>query len=236
MVNYLWPSLTILFAVLFNRVQTRWWLFPGLIVAFAGIVVILAGGNGFSIADFILRFQHNPVSYLLGLSAAVTWAAFSSMTKAWGGNTNPSTFIFAIDTTIFGLLWLSGLAEGPTEIQMRGLLSVLFGGIAIGVAYAAWTHGMSKGNITILAAASYFTPVLSCVFAMFWINAQLDSSFWSGVRLSSLVRFFAGMQRNVASKRNLKITLTKSNEHTVWLLRQTLLCRNSFSMSPLLSI
>ena len=183
MVNYLWPSLTILFAVLFNRVQTRWWLFPGLIVAFAGIVVILAGGKGFSIADFILRFQHNPISYLLGLSAAVTWAAFSSMTKAWGGNTNPSTFIFAIDTVIFAILWLTGVTEGPAEIQMRGLLSVLFGGIAIGVAYAAWTHGMSKGNITVLAAASYFTPVLSCVFAIFWINAELDSSFWSGVAL-----------------------------------------------------
>ena len=26
MVNYLWPSLTILFAVLFNGVRTRWWL------------------------------------------------------------------------------------------------------------------------------------------------------------------------------------------------------------------
>ena len=64
-----------------------------------------------------------------------------------------------------------------------GMSVSLIRGIAIGVAYAAWTHGMSKGNITILAAASYFTPVLSCVFAMFWINAQLDSSFWSGVAL-----------------------------------------------------
>lgn len=26
MVNYLWPSLTILFAVLFNRIYTRLWL------------------------------------------------------------------------------------------------------------------------------------------------------------------------------------------------------------------
>lgn len=51
----------------------------------------------------------------------------------------------------------------------------------MGGAYAAWTQGMTKGNITVLAAASYFTPVLSCVFAVFWIGAKLDSSFWTGV-------------------------------------------------------
>ena len=40
---------------------------------------------------------------------------------------------------------------------------------------------MSKGNVTLLALASYFTPVLSCLFAVVWINAKLDSSFWMGV-------------------------------------------------------
>ena len=56
-------------------------------------------------------------------------------------------------------------------------------GIAVGMAYVVWTLGMSKGNITVLAAASYFTPVLSCVFATFWIGAELNSSFWMGVVL-----------------------------------------------------
>lgn len=183
MVNYLWPALTILFAVVFNRVRTRWWLFPGIALAFAGIVVILSGGAGFSLSGFAARFLENPVSYLLGLSAAVTWAAYSSMTKAWGGLSNPCTIIFAIDTLIFGALWLLGVGEGPASPDTKGILSVAFGGLAVGAAYAAWTHGMTKGNITVLAAASYFTPVLSCVFATFWIGAELDASFWSGVAL-----------------------------------------------------
>ena len=66
---------------------------------------------------------------------------------------------------------------------MRGILSVIFGGLAMGCAYAAWTLGMSKGNITILALASYFTPVLSCLFAVFWINASLGGTFWLGVAI-----------------------------------------------------
>ncbi len=183
MVNYLWPSLTILFAVLFNGVRTRWWLYPGLLVAFGGIIVILSGDKGFSVTEFVARFAENPVSYLLALVAAVTWAGYSSMTRAWGKGINPSTIIFAVDTLLFLVLWLLDIGAQPVAASAHGLMSVIFGGIAVGMAYVVWTLGMSKGNITVLAAASYFTPVLSCVFATFWIGAELNSSFWLGVVL-----------------------------------------------------
>ena len=183
MVNYLWPSLTILFAVLFNGVRTRWWLYPGLLVAFGGIIVILSGDKGFSVTEFVARFAENPVSYLLALVAAVTWAGYSSMTRAWGKGINPSTIIFAVDTLLFLVLWLLDIGAQPVAASAHGLMSVIFGGIAVGMAYVVWTLGMSKGNITVLAAASYFTPVLSCVFAIFWIGAELNSSFWTGVVL-----------------------------------------------------
>lgn len=183
MVNYLWPSLTILFAVLFNGVRTRWWLYPGLLVAFGGIIVILSGDKGFSVTEFAVRFAENPVSYLLALVAAVTWAGYSSMTRAWGNGINPSTIIFAVDTLVFLVLWLLDIGSQPVAASAHGLKSVIFGGIAVGMAYVVWTLGMSKGNITVLAAASYFTPVLSCVFATFWIGAELNSSFWMGVVL-----------------------------------------------------
>lgn len=182
MVNYLWPSLTILFAVLIDRIGTCWWLYPGLVVAFIGIIVILSGDQGFSFSEFAVRFAENPVSYLLALTVAVTWAGYlsMSMTRAWGGTTNLTTLIFIVDTSIFGLLWLVGVGSASTA---HGIVSVLFGGIAVGMAYAAWTLGMSRGNMAVLAAASYFTPMLSCVFATFWIDAKLDFGFWSGVAL-----------------------------------------------------
>ena len=183
MVNYLWPSLTILFAVLFNGVRTRWWLYPGLLVAFGGIIVILSGDKGFSVTEFAVRFEENLVSYLLALVAAVTWAGYSSMTRAWGKGINPSTIIFAVDTLVFLVLWFLDIGSQPVAASAHGLMSVIFGGIAVGMAYVVWTLGMSKGNITVLAAASYFTPVLSCVFATFWIGAELNSSFWTGVVL-----------------------------------------------------
>ncbi len=46
MVNYLWPSLTILFAILFNGQKTNWLIVPGLLLALVGVCWVLGGDNG----------------------------------------------------------------------------------------------------------------------------------------------------------------------------------------------
>lgn len=147
MVNYLWPALTLLFAVVFNGVRSRWWIAPGMVLAFCGIVEILAGGQGFSLEGFISRLLEHPLSYILAVGAAVTWAAFSSMTRAWGGSTNLACLIFCINASIYGVLWLCGFGTQMVgEPSAHGWISVILGGIAMGGAYAAWTQGMTKGN------------------------------------------------------------------------------------------
>lgn len=53
---------------------------------------------------------------------------------------------------------------------------------------------MARGNITVLAVASYFTPVLSCLFGAVWLGADLTAAFWTGVGfvvLGSLVCWHA---------------------------------------------
>lgn len=179
MVNYLWPTLTIVFAILFNGQKARWWIAPGALLSFCGIYWILGGGH-IAVGSFIEHVRANPISYFLGLMAALTWSSFSSMTRAWSKGENMSTVIFFLDMLIFGAFWALGIGGSP-EITSLGVLSVIFGGSAMAVAYASLTHGMSYGNITILAIASYFTPVLSCLFASFWLGAELNAAFWQGV-------------------------------------------------------
>lgn len=203
MVNYLWPSLTIVAAVLFAGVRTRWHLWPGLLIAVFGIMVVLGGEDGVSPSMILQHAAENPVSYALGLVAAVTWSAFSIMTRRWGRGVNPSTMIFALNAAIFGMLWLFGIGEGPSEPSWRGILSALFGGFSMAGAYAAWTRGMARGNITVLAVASYFTPVLSCLFGALWLGAELSAAFWGGVALvvvGSLVCWDATRERAACRK------------------------------------
>ncbi|CDL08998.1 Permease of the drug/metabolite transporter (DMT) superfamily [Klebsiella pneumoniae IS43] len=56
------------------------------------------------------------------------------------------------------------------------------------------TLGILHGNVSLLAAASYFTPVLSSALAAILLSATLSWSFWQGagmVCLGSLLCWYA---------------------------------------------
>lgn len=188
MINYLWPSLTILFAVIFNGQKAKWWLSIGMIGAIYGICIVLSGKI---LVDFRAMYFHildNPLSYFLGLIAAVSWAAYSNFTKAWARGQNPTVLVFAADVVIFNALNISGV-EVPKEFTLFGLGIAVLAATVLGFAYGFWTVGVQKGNITILSIVSYFTPVLSCVFASIFIGAQLTGAFWIGVALVVISSF-----------------------------------------------
>ncbi|MBP3731512.1 MAG: aromatic amino acid DMT transporter YddG [Mailhella sp.] len=181
MVNYLWPCLIVLFAVAFNGQKARWWMLPGVLISFCGIMLVL-GGSGISPAEIMRHVMDNPASYLLALAGAIAWAAYSNFTQAWANGHNPTLIIFAIDIVLFSLLWAGGSGD-IAQATGHGWISLALGAVAIGTPYAAWTYGAAKGNITLLAIGSYFTPVLSCLFASWWLGAALSADFWKGVAL-----------------------------------------------------
>lgn len=180
MVNYLWPSLTIFFAVLFNGQKAKWWISIGVALAIYGICMVL---SGCILVDFASMWDHvktNPLAYFLALWAAIFWAAYSNFTRAWANGENPTTVIFGLNMLIFNSIWLLDLAPSR-EFSMKGLGIVILTAMVMGGAYGLWTFGVQKGKIAIMAIASYFTPVLSCVFASFLIGASLNHAFWAGV-------------------------------------------------------
>ena len=96
--------------------------------------------------------------------------------------------VFAADVVIFNALNISGV-EVPKEFTLFGLGIAVLAATVLGFAYGFWTVGVQKGNITILSIVSYFTPVLSCVFASIFIGAQLTGAFWIGVALVVISSF-----------------------------------------------
>ncbi len=179
-INYLWPCLVVLFAVLFNGQKARWWLWPGVAACFAGVVLVLGGDHGFHLSGLGARIMQNPWSYFLAFAGAVTWGAYSNIVRAWSNGQNPALIVFTIDAIVFTLLWAAGYGE-LSGGDLQGWISVVLGAVAVGGAYAAWNFGVTHGNITILGIASYFTPVLSCLFSSLWIGASISGPFWLGV-------------------------------------------------------
>ncbi len=188
MINYLWPSFTIVFAVLFNKQPAKWWLCVGILLAVYGICMVLSGSVLIDFAGMWGRIRANPLCYFLGLSAAVAWAAYSNFTKAWANGENPTFLVICADLVVFNTLWLTGLG-GDWHFSWTGMLvAVVFALITAG-AYGFWTLGVQKGRINILSIASYFTPVLSCLFASWFIGAELNHGFWLGVAVVVLGSF-----------------------------------------------
>lgn len=194
-VNYLWPSLTVLFAVLFNGQRAGLLIIPGLLISLLGVCWVQGGDDGFSVSSMVAGVRSNPLSYGLAFAGALIWATYCTVTSRISGGKNGITLFFMLTALA---LWLHYLAGGSRDEAMQFdlmvTLSLLMAGAALGFGYAAWNVGILHGNLTVLATASYFTPVLSSALASMLLGTSLPVPFWQGaimVCIGSLLCWWA---------------------------------------------
>ncbi|MBA0215789.1 aromatic amino acid DMT transporter YddG [Pectobacterium brasiliense] len=180
MINYLWPSLTVFFSLFINQQKSRFLLWPGLALSLGGIVWIMEGESDWTPELLWNNILANPLAYSLAFSAALTWALYCNITRRYGqGKSGVSLFFFVASF----LLWVQYAfsAEGAISLTLPSSLQLLFMGTSTALAYSVWNIGIQHGNLTLLATASYFTPVLSTLLAALWLNITPAISFWQGV-------------------------------------------------------
>ncbi|MHA7847089.1 aromatic amino acid DMT transporter YddG [Serratia sp. D1N4] len=182
MINYLWPCFTVLMAILFNGQKAKWWVIPGLLLSLFGIGWIMSGDGGWSPAQMLVNVRSNPLSYGLAFSGAVIWAVYCNVTKRIAQGKN-AVVLFITLTAL--ALWLQYpfSNESGMHFSLPVSVALLSAGIAMGAGYAAWNVGILHGNMTLLATVSYFTPVLSAVFAAVVLSTSLTINFWQGVAM-----------------------------------------------------
>lgn len=179
MVNYLWPSLTIVFAILFNGQKSNLWIIPGLLLALLGVCWVLGGEKGLHIDEITANVISNPLSYGLAFAGAFIWAAYCTVTSKYAKGQNGIT-LFVLLTAL--ALWMKYLFSDQPEMvfSVPVVVKLLMCGIALGFGYASWNIGILHGNVSVLATVSYFTPVLSAALAAVLLNAPLSLAFWQG--------------------------------------------------------
>ncbi|WP_449554428.1 aromatic amino acid DMT transporter YddG [Lelliottia amnigena] len=179
MVNYLWPSLTIVFAIVFNGQKTNLWVIPGLLISLLGVGWVLGGEQGLHLDEIISNVVSNPLSYGLAFAGAFIWAAYCTVTSKYAKGHNGIT-LFVLLTAL--ALWLKYLfSDQPAMVfSLPVVIKLLMCGVALGFGYASWNIGILHGNVSVLATVSYFTPVLSAALAAVLLNAPLSFSFWQG--------------------------------------------------------
>lgn len=200
MVNYLWPSMTIVLAVIVNRQKVSPLIIPGVILAVAGICRVLGGDQGFSLSEMTSNIMENPLSYGMAFTGAIIWAIYCVVTKRIANGNNGITLFFVLTALT---LWVKYLISPQPEFapSFNTWISLALAAMAMGFGYAAWNVGILHGNVTVLAAASYFIPIISSILAAFILSSHLTLSFWQGtamVSLGSLVCWWS--TRTVATK------------------------------------
>jgi drug/metabolite transporter (DMT)-like permease len=203
-VNYLWPSLTILALIAFKQLKFHWMLLVGMSISISGLVYIQLGGESFSINRLFVNALSNPLSYGLAFIGAVLWSIYCAFTRSHGSKENPIGLFFCLVSII---LWLKLIILGQDFSAVSwstiNLIYLIIAALSLGLGYGAWNIGMLYGNVTTLVASSYFSPVIAAFIAMLILGQTLSASFWQGaclVTLGSIVCWLTSNWSAIAPK------------------------------------
>jgi len=182
MINYLWPTFTLLFAIIFNNVKANILIIPGCIFALVGICWVLGGDTGFDFFQIFTNLKANPLSYGLAFAAAILWAAYCSVTVKTSQGKNLVTIFFALTGVVRWIKYLL-MSGSALNFTYDNTVTLIMAAGALGLGYGAWNIGIISGNMTLMAGASYFIPVLSALFAALILSTSLSFIFWQGVAM-----------------------------------------------------
>ncbi|MHC1783272.1 MAG: aromatic amino acid DMT transporter YddG [Anaerolineaceae bacterium] len=183
LLNYLWPSLTLLLSLVLLRKHANGWLVPGTLLGLVGIVLVLTQGSGVSWHSFSRHILGSPLSYGLGLLAAVSWALYSNMTRRWNASASEWDMpLFMLATGLaFGLAML--FAGQAFEPHSRVVMEILLLAAFTASGYLLWDIAMRAGDMVLVAAASYLTPFFSTLVSTLYLQVTPRPSLWLGCLL-----------------------------------------------------
>jgi drug/metabolite transporter (DMT)-like permease len=156
LLNYLWPLLIVLFSALLpgeQRLASHHVIGAGLGLAGTALLFIGAGAS----------FAAGQVPGLLAaFVAAFVWATYSVLSRRLKAVPTDAVAGFCLATAALAAL-MHLLVETTVWPQtlLQWLAIVGLGVGPVGAAFYAWDIGMKRGDIRVLGAASYATPLLS---------------------------------------------------------------------------
>ncbi|MFV2070439.1 MAG: aromatic amino acid DMT transporter YddG [Pirellulales bacterium] len=180
LLNYLWPALTILLSLYLLDRKAGFLIVPGTLVAVAGVFLVLTQSVEFSWTSFAANIANNPAAYSLGLAAACSWALYSNLTRRWAG-AEPSGAVdvfLPVTGTLFLLLATVSGEEGTWKA--RTVAEAVFLGLVTWAAYRLWDVAMRKGDVVLVAACSYLTPLFSTIISCYYLRVAAGGRLWMG--------------------------------------------------------
>ena len=159
LLNYLWPLLIVLFSALLPGERLAPHHIIGAVLGLIGTVLLFAGNSSGGFAPGQVP------GLIAAFVAAFVWASYSVMSRKLKSVPTDAVAGFCAATALLAAIVHSLVEVTVWPDTISQWLAVIALGIGpVGAAFYAWDIGMKRGDIRVLGAASYATPLLSTAF------------------------------------------------------------------------
>jgi drug/metabolite transporter (DMT)-like permease len=156
LIAYLWPLLIVVGSALLPGERLRWHHVAGAGLGLCGAFLIVTRGGGLS---FDPQYAFG---YAMAGLCAITWSSYSLLSRRFPSVPTSVVTWFCAATALLSLVCHLLLEQTVWPASASQWLAVLgLGLMPVGAAFYAWDHGVKRGNIQVLGAASYAAPLLS---------------------------------------------------------------------------
>lgn len=174
LINYLWPTMILLFAIpLLGRRPRRLAFAVGSAISLGGIVLAMSVQSE-SLGALIGALGTSGLPMLLALVASVMWGLYSNLAKRYPQTISTGAVGLFLLVTGLSLLAASGKEWGGVDWTLKaiGELSYMIV-FPSSLAYCFWDIAMRDGNIALLGSASNLIPVLATLLAGVYLQVTL---------------------------------------------------------------
>jgi drug/metabolite transporter (DMT)-like permease len=147
----------------------------GIVLAFTGVGMIIAGGKG------ALSFETDTFKGdVITLAAAFMWGIYTILSKRYlrfYNSTQYSAFMSVIGVISLGIVGLPFIIKnGLGNVTIGGYMGIIYSGLlSVGLAYLIWNSGIHKIGAVRTAAYQNLVPVLGLIFGILLLNESLTT-------------------------------------------------------------
>ena len=156
LIAYLWPLFLVVFSAFLPGERLRVHHVVGVVLGLAGAVLIITRGKGLSLGEGFTS------GHMLAFLCSLIWSGYSVLSRRFGQVSTDVVAGFCIITALLSAIchFLFETTVWPADAtQWAAVLGL--GLLPVGAAFYTWDYGVKHGDIMVLGAASYASPLLS---------------------------------------------------------------------------
>ncbi len=158
LIAYLWPLLIVVLSALLPGERLGLHHILGVLLGFAGAALVISKGNFSSLG------QSLNAGHWLAFLCALIWGLYSVLSRRLAQVPTDAVAGFCLATGILALVAHAVTEPSVWPHEPGQLIAIaLLGLFPVGLAFFTWDYGVKHGDIMVLGAASYLSPMFSAI-------------------------------------------------------------------------